>query len=144
MSAININGERFSAGDVNIYMLGRLVTGITEINYAETQEVNPVRVLGSREPAGYTRENYNAEGSFTMLMGELVGLGIAANGKILDIAPFPITVVYVKNGLVVTDNIEGAVIKNNGRNSSGGSTDALSTPIEFWCQRLRLFGSTAQ
>lgn len=73
MADIVINGERFSGNNVEIAFLGRVVTGVTEIDYKESQDVSPVRVLGNRKPVGHIKGNYAAEGSITLLHDEVMG-----------------------------------------------------------------------
>lgn len=139
MADIVINGERFSGNNVEIAFLGRVVTGVTEIDYKESQDVSPVKVLGNRKPVGHITGNYGAEGSITLLHDEVMGLQVAGKGSVLNLPPFSITVSYIKNGLVLKETVKSVKFKESPKEAKAGSTDALVSKLTFWASEIETF-----
>lgn len=133
-----INQERFSANDVDVFMYGRVVPGVTELSYKEKQDVTPVKIVGNRKDAGFVRGNYGVEGSITLLHEEVLGLQRAAGGSILGLRG-DITITMVRDGVTVKETLVGVIFKENGRDIKGGTTDALQTQIPFYAADLKVF-----
>lgn len=105
------NSREYEWADVEIVMLGRVVTGIRGVTYKESQEKEPVYGRGNK-PRAMQRGNKAYEGSIGLLQSELEALQDAAGkGKgLTDIPPFDIVVAYVPSdgGAIVTDVIKNA------------------------------------
>jgi hypothetical protein len=134
-----INGERFSGSNVETSFLGRVVIGVTAINYKESQDVNEVKVLGNRKSVGYIRANYKVAGDITLLLDEVIGLQVAGKGSILNLAPFSITVSYIKAGLVIKETIKNVIFLESPKEANSGSADALSVKLSFWASEIEVF-----
>lgn len=124
-----INGKAYSANDIEIFMMGRLVTGMTEINFDSQQDVSDVYVLGSKKPVRYIEGSEKHEADFTLLQDEMIGLELALKTSILNVKPFDITIVYKKEPIIVQQVIKGFKPKGRSAGIQAGSTDALGTKI---------------
>lgn len=89
---IVLNGIPYAAKDIDITMLGRIVRGITELNYSEDQEVEKVYVVGSKKPVARTLGKEDCKGDITLLVNEVAGIEIAADGSITSVGEFDLTV----------------------------------------------------
>jgi hypothetical protein len=139
MTDIVINGVRYSSADVQVSLLGRVSTGITELSYSESQDVNPVRVVGNRKSVGHVRGNYNVEGSITMLMEEMLGLQVSGGGSVLGLKPFSITIGMFKNGVFVKETLTSVVFSGADKQVSGGNAEALTVTLPFWASEAKVF-----
>lgn len=124
-----INGKAYSANDIEIFMMGRLVTGMTEINYDSQEDVSDVYVLGSKKSVGFISGSQKHEADFTLLQDEIIGLELALGKSILDANPFDITIVFKKLPIVVQQVIKGFKPKGRSAGTQAGSTDAITTKI---------------
>lgn len=127
-----INGERFSAADASISFLGKVTEGVVEINYSETQEVEPVYVVGNRESAGFTRGKHAYKGDITLLHEDALALNILGKGSVTRLKPFPITITKIKNGLIIKETLTNVVFTGDDNAINGGSTGALQNKLSFW------------
>jgi hypothetical protein len=97
-----INGETHDWDSVKIYVNGVPFSGITEINYKDTQKKEHVYGAGTR-PIGSGRGNYAASGDFTLTKADSDRFETPAKavGKTsLDYIPFSVVVAYA-------DKVEG-------------------------------------
>ncbi len=105
----SFNTEEYAWADVEIFMLGRKVTGARGLKYKISQEKEPIYAAGD-EPRGIGRGNKSYEGTLTLLMSELNALERAAGkgNDITDLRNLSITVAYVPKtgGVITTDIIE--------------------------------------
>jgi hypothetical protein len=124
-----INGKAYSANDVEIFMMGRLVTGMTEINYDSQEDVSDVYAIGSKKPIDFISGNQKHESDFTLLQDEIIGLELALGSSILDARPFDITIVFKKMPIVVQQVIKGFKPKGRQAGVQAGSSDAIGTKI---------------
>lgn len=103
------NSKEYEWNNVEVVMLGRVVTGIRGVTYKESQEKEPVYGRGNK-PRAIQAGNKSYEGSISLLQSELEALQdvAGAGASIVDIPAFDITVAYVpKNGgAVVVDIIK--------------------------------------
>lgn len=129
MSETVINGKAYSANDIEIFMLGRLVQGMTEINYDSQEDVSDVYAVGSKEPVGYISGSQKHEADFTILQDELIGIELAAGTSALNLNPFDITIVFKKLPVIVQQVLKGFKPKGRSAGVQAGSTDALATKI---------------
>ena len=119
-----INGIEYGWADIVLNIAGAPVTGFTGIDYDDDQEV--VNVYGAgRYPVGRGKGRITCSGKITLLTSEVIALQKKApNGRLQDIAPFPIIVSYIPDdgGEVVTDKLRNCQFKTNKRNWAEGDT----------------------
>lgn len=99
MADVLINGTRQGWGDIEVMLLGRQVTGITEISVSTEQEKGNEMGQG-REPVHRSRGNKKYEGSIKMYKYEVDAiLALLKEGQDLtDVAPFTLVVMYTPIG----------------------------------------------
>ena len=99
MAEVLINGVRQGWGDIEFTVLGRQVTGITEISIGSKQDKGNEMGQG-REPVHRSRGAKSYEGSMKMYKYEVDAiLALLPEGlDLLDIAPFTISVIYTPLG----------------------------------------------
>lgn len=138
-----VNEERFSSNDVEVAMFGRVLGGLRRLSYDATQEVTPVKVVGNRKDSGFIRSNFNHEGSITLLVEEVLGLQAtpAARGDLRNLPPAEVTVVMVKNGIVIKDTLKAVIFKANPRVFENGSSNPVDVEIPLYIGDIKYFGS---
>jgi|WetSurMetagenome_2_1015567.scaffolds.fasta_scaffold02807_12 hypothetical protein len=103
------NSKEYEWNNVEVVMLGKVVTGIRGVTYKESQEKEPVYGRGNK-PRAIQAGNKTYEGKISLLQSELEALQDAAGvgASILDISSFDVTVAYVPKtgGAVVVDIIK--------------------------------------
>jgi hypothetical protein len=119
-----INGHEYGWADIAVSTAGHIVTGITGIEYNDDQEI--VNVYGAgRYPVSRGKGRITCSGKITLLTSEVIALQKKApNGRLQDIAPFPIIVSYIPDdgGEVVVDKLRNCQFKTNKRNWAEGDT----------------------
>lgn len=112
---INKFGQMIGWNEVAFPLLGRVVEGITEIEY-EDDIPKEAEYGGGGFPIGTKRSNYSASGSVTLHLEEKIAIqkSIGQGNRIQDIAPFDIPVTYEYNGEVYTDILRQCEFTNNG------------------------------
>jgi hypothetical protein len=148
MSNVNtpfINGQRHSWASVRINMLGRTITGVASINYDDTW--NKENQYGAGSMVSHRGiGNYEAVANIELFQFEVVGIQTASGGKRLQqIAPFDITVVYLKEGSdeLVTDVIRNCEFTKNARSLTQG--DMMSkVPLELIISDIKWHGQTVK
>ena len=119
-----INGHEYGWADIAVSIAGPIATGITGIEYNDDQEI--VNVYGAgRYPVGRGKGRITCSGKITLLTSEVIALQKKApNGRLQDIAPFPIIVSYIPDdgGEVVVDKLRNCQFKTNKRNWAEGDT----------------------
>lgn len=96
MTKIEAYGKLYTGGDVKVDLLGIAPDGIDAIKYGETQDIDPVYTMGSREPQAYIEKEIKYEASITVKAFVLDALERAsATGKIQSIKPFTVGVSYM-------------------------------------------------
>ncbi len=119
-----INGHEYGWADIAVSIAGPIATGITGIEYNDDQEI--VNVYGSgRYPVSRGKGRITCSGKITLLTSEVIALQKKApNGRLQDIAPFPIIVSYIPDdgGEVVVDKLRNCQFKTNKRNWAEGDT----------------------
>lgn len=118
-----INGIEYSWGDIVCTIGGVPFIGIVAIDYADEQDV--VNHYGAgRHPVSRSKGRITPSAKITLSQGELIGLQAKApNGRLQDIAPFPIIVSYLpEDGQIVTDKILNCQFKKNSRAWKEGDT----------------------
>ena len=119
-----INGHEYGWADIEVSIAGPIATGITGIEYNDDQEI--VNVYGAgRYPVSRGKGRITCSGKITLLTSEVIALQKKApNGRLQDIAPFPIIVSYIPDdgGEVVVDKLRNCQFKTNKRNWAEGDT----------------------
>lgn len=118
-----INGIRHSWASVRVHVLGRTITGITEINYEDDQEMEDAPGAAGM-PAHRGRGNYKAKAGMKLYNYEVDAIKTAAGAgvNLQDIAPFDITVTYLPEGSdgLVTHIIRNVQFMGNSRGAKAG------------------------
>lgn len=119
-----INGVAYSWADINIFLLGRTVLGISGISYEEEQDITDNYGSGQYATSrGYGQFKFKA--TLKMEMKEVERLQAAVpSGRLSDIPPFPITVSYVNvANKTVVHKLIMCQFKNNKRDTKSGETN---------------------
>lgn len=118
-----INGMLYSWADIVVTIGGVPLTGITAIEYGDSQEVTNKYGAG-RHPVGRAKGRITPEAKITLYQEEVEALQAQApNGRIQDLAPFDITVTYLPDsGIVKTDKIRNVQFSGNSRKWKEGDT----------------------
>jgi hypothetical protein len=116
-----INGIAYSWSDINVNILGVLVSGISAINYEDEQEIEDNYGAG-RLPVSRGYGEIKTTGSITLHVEEVVALQkVIPTGRLQDIPPFDIPVTYLPvSGVVTTDILKNVQFKKNVRNPKQG------------------------
>jgi hypothetical protein len=116
-----INGIAYSWSDVNVNVLGVLVSGISAINYEDEQEIEDNYGAG-RMPVSRGYGEIKTTGSITLHSEEIVALQkVVPGGRLQDIPPFDIPVTYLPaSGVITTDILKNVQFKKNSRNPKQG------------------------
>lgn len=118
-----VNGMMYSWADIVLAISGVPVTGITAIEYDDSQDV--VNKYGSgRYPVGRAKGRITPSAKITLYQEEVEAIqSQSVNGRIQDIAPFDITVSYLPDsGIVKTDKIRNCQFSGNSRKWKEGDT----------------------
>lgn len=118
-----VNGMIYSWADIVLAISGVPVTGITAIEYGDSQDV--VNKYGSgRHPVGRAKGRITPSAKITLYQEEVEAIQAqSVNGRIQDIAPFDITVSYLPDsGIVKTDKIRNCQFSSNTRKWKEGDT----------------------
>jgi hypothetical protein len=118
-----INGKIHDWEDMHFYLDGILITGITDINYKDSQKKEHVYAAGSK-PIGRGRGNLEGSGDITLTRNEydrVNNIAKAAGKSVYDFKPFVIVVVYgaktiteespfpqVEDSILHTDTLQNA------------------------------------
>lgn len=127
-SAINngiplVNGMLYSWANIVATISGVPLTGITAIEYGDSQDV--VNKYGAgRHPVGRAKGRITPSAKITLYQEEVEAIQAQApNGRIQDIAPFDITVTYLPDsGIIRTDKIRNVQFSANSRKWKEGDT----------------------
>lgn len=124
-----INGKLYDWADIVTTIAGVPVTGIVAIEYSDDQEVE-VKYGAGRYPVGYGKGRIKPTAKITLYQEEVEAIQAqSVNGRLQDIAPFNINVIYMPDsGIVKTDKLRNCMFKNNKRNWKEGDT---GKPVEL-------------
>ena len=130
VQTIKLNGIPYSANDVEISFLGRIVRGVIEINFEEVPlEVDKVYVLGTREPVARTLGKADYKGDITLLMNEVAGIEISAEGTVKDVGAFPLTIVFKSLPVPLKQTLNDVLFLGKSIQVRGGQGAALAWKI---------------
>jgi len=127
------NTQQYSWADVNVVMGGRLVTGITGVEYNEKSEKKPLYGRGNK-PHAIVSGNREYEGKITLWQSELEAMTRDAENKDVLSLCFNITIAYVPEdgGQIVTDLLMDCEITEIPKAMNQGDTNMLiELPITF-------------
>lgn len=101
--------------NVTVNLLGKDLTGITDISYSDTLDWENQYGAGLY-PVGQGAGNYEAEASVTMLQEERIQLlqSLPAGTRIQEVAPFDMIVSYEYNNQVYKDIVRNCRFRTNG------------------------------
>lgn len=108
-----INGKIFDWEDIHFYLNGILISGITDINYKDSQKKEHTYAAGSK-PTGRGRGNLEGSGDITLTRDEydtINNIAKAVSKSIYDYKPFVIVVCYGTK--TITDDSEFPVVDNS-------------------------------
>ncbi|MDR3093645.1 MAG: hypothetical protein LBU62_03240 [Bacteroidales bacterium] len=119
-----INGVVHSWGNLVVNISGVVVTGITQLNYKDSQTIDNIYGAG-QHPVGRGYGRIEPSASITLLRSEVESIRAASpTGRLQDIAPFDVIVQFIPvNGQkIVTHRIRGAQFRDDGLEISEGDT----------------------
>lgn len=124
-----INGKSYEWSNIVMNVLGVPVTGVTNIEYKEAQEMENIYGAG-KFPVSRGHGKVVPEAKITLLMEEVVALqAVAPSRRLQNIPEFDITVSYIDAQLdVVTEVIRNVRFLENSRVSNTGDT---SIPVDM-------------
>ena len=106
------NSNEYAWKDIKVALGGRTVTGITQITYDTTQDVNNIYASGD-EPHSQTTGNRDVEGTIGLLQSEVDALNRAAKAaggrNLLDLT-LDVTIAYARTlgEEIVVDTVRNA------------------------------------
>lgn len=118
-----VNGMLCSWAQVVVLIGGVPVTGITAVEYSDSQEV--VNKYGAgRYPVGRAKGRITSEGKLILYQEEVQAIQAQAPlGRIQDIAPFDVMVTYMPDsGIIKTDKLRNCQFSGNARKWKEGDT----------------------
>ena len=118
-----INGMLYSWADIVATINGVPLTGITGIEYGDSQDV--VNKYGAgRHPVGRAKGRITPTAKIILYQEEVETIqSQSPNGRIQDLAPFDITVTYLPDsGIIKTDKIRNGQFSGNSRKWKEGDT----------------------
>jgi hypothetical protein len=108
---MEFNSAEYGWVDIEVFLLGRLITGLRGIKYKSSQEKEVIHASGN-EPRAIGRGNKTHEGTITLLQSEVQALERAAGegNDIYDLRNLTIAVAYAPKdgGAISTDIIQNA------------------------------------
>lgn len=126
-----INGMLYSWADIVVLVGGVPITGITGIEYGDSQEI--VNKYGAgRHPVGRAKGRITPSGKLVLYQEEVQALAAQSpTGRLQDLPPFDIIVQYLPDsGLIVTDKIKNVHISDNARKwKEGGTGQEVELPL---------------
>lgn len=133
-SAINngiplVNGVLYAWADIVVLIGGVPITGITGIEYGDTQDV--VNLYGAgRLPVGRSKGRITPSGKLILYQEEVEALQAQSpTGRLQDLPAFDIIVQYLPaSGLIHTDKIRNCNFSENTRKWAEGDT---GKPVEL-------------
>lgn len=107
-----VNGREYGWADITVNISATAVAGIRAVKYEEEQEKENIYGAG-RNPVSRGYGRIKVTGSITLLSSTVFALQeVAPKGKLHDIAPFPIVVVYQpEKGKIVRHTLKDCEFK---------------------------------
>ncbi|MEA9414382.1 hypothetical protein [Flavobacterium sp. PL02] len=127
------SSKQYAWSDVSISIGGRIIEGITEVEYTVKQEKETLRGRGNN-PHKVTRGNKSYEGKITIWQSELEAMVLSApNFDILDLT-FDVIVSYVPSdgGKTIIDVLSGCEFTETKKSMKQGDKNmVVELPIVF-------------
>lgn len=118
-----INGRAYDFAQIVVNMLGAPVIGVKAIEYTEEQEKTNNFGQGNR-PVSRGAGAIDASASIEISMNDVEALrDIAAEGSLLNIPSFDITVTFLNAQKVVTHVLKNCEFTDDGVSGTQGDTD---------------------
>jgi hypothetical protein len=119
-----INGQSYAWSDVELSIMGVVVTGVSEIDY-ESDRDNKFGYGSGSDPISYAYGQMKCKGGLTLKMSTIEAIRVVAPGRdITLLPPFPIVVSFVNVvNQIVTHKLLGCMITNDGVTVKHGDTD---------------------
>ena len=127
------SSKQYAWSDISIAFGGRIIAGVTEVEYTEKKEKSALYGRGSK-PLSIVRGNHSFEGKLSIWQSELEAMTRdAKNNDILNLN-FDLVVAYVpsEGGQIVTDilkNVEFTEVKKGMK--QGDKNMIMELPIIF-------------
>jgi hypothetical protein len=123
--------NEFSWSDIQIYMSGKIVAGVTSISYTESQEKNNIYAKGNK-PHSRGHGNKTYEGEISLLQSEVEALQsqLGPNQSILDLRNVTIVISYAPaNGVPVSDSCKHVEFNEipKGMNQGDGNMEVTAS-----------------
>lgn len=131
METITINGIPYAAKDIEIIWFNRPVRGVTEINWSDDDEVEKTYVVGTKKAVAHTKGKNDCKGDITLLVNEVAGIEIAADGTINDLGDSDLIVLFKALPLPLKQTLRGAVSTGKAISVNAGSAQALAYKISL-------------
>jgi len=119
-----INGQRHSWSSIEVNLLDRIVTGITSINYDDT-EMKENHYGAGNMPVHRGRGKYEANASMTLYNYEVEAIqsALPRGQRLMDAPPFDVKISFLdETDQIITHVIRNCEFKSNNRNMSQGDT----------------------
>ena len=107
-----INGREYGWADIVVNIAATPIMGIRAVKYMEEQEKENIYGAG-RNPVSRGYGRVKTTGSITLLSATVFAMqAVAPNGKLHNIAPFPIVVLYQPEaGAIITHTLKNCEFK---------------------------------
>lgn len=129
----DFNSKQYSWCDISVAMGGRIIEGLTAVEYTKKQEKDFLYGRGC-DPHGIVRGNKSYEGKLELWQSELEAMTRDAKNKDVLVLSFDLIVSYVphEGGLIVVDtlkNVEFTEVKKGMK--QGDKNMLIEMPIIF-------------
>jgi hypothetical protein len=131
-----INGVNFGWSSITIRLLTVAIKGVSKITYKDEQEIEGQYGAGaSAVSVGIGDIKYS--GQIELYMETVQDLvKISPSGRIQDIPPFPITVSFLQNGVVINHTLLNCIFKSNGIDAKSGDK-SVKTGIDLFIGEIK-------
>lgn len=116
-----VNGKAVEHADIQVSLLGVVITGFTDLEYEEKQEMENVYAAG-RYPNSRIYGQIKPTAKITLLAAEVEAIQkVAVNGRIQDVPEFDMAITYIDAAYTtIKHKLRNVRIMNNVRKSSTG------------------------
>ncbi|KOY85090.1 hypothetical protein AD998_02020 [bacterium 336/3] len=128
-----INGTEYAWEDIDIVLFGRIVVGVTEINYKIKRERKNIYGRG-KKPVAYGRSSAEYSGSIGLLQSEIEAIqsSLPRGKNLTDIPPFDVTVSYRYENNTVIDILRSCSFTEYEKGMKTGDTNMeIKLPIDI-------------
>lgn len=125
--------KQYAWSDINVAIKGRIINGITEIEYTKKKDKEGLYGRGS-DPHAIVGGNNTYEGKISLWQSEVEAMTLVAPNKDLLLLEFDIVVSYVPadGGVMVTDILKGSQFTELKKGMKQGDKNMIvELPIVF-------------